>query len=252
MADLRPRAVVLDLFDTLVRWSPQLLPEMEVDGRRVRSTIPLLAATLERVLARPFRVEEFMPVYLGVIEEIEAARRAAYVEISCHERFRRTLQRLGVENGTVDFAEVLTREHMAAVRAVTSAPPENVAAVRAMAPNVRLGVLSNFDDTRTGHEVVEDTGVRDAFEVVIISAELELRKPHPEIFRAMLGRLSLRPDEILFVGDNPREDVAGARGMGIPVAWVIGQQKEFPPGLPEPDYRIAGIAELPALLGLAS
>ena len=250
MRDPRFRAVVLDLFDTLVSWNPHLLPEMEIEGRRSRTTIPLLVPTLERALGAGFRLEEFIPVYSAVIEEIEAERCASAVEITCCERFVRTLARLSVPDPGTVLAEELTRVHMAAVRAVTSAPPEHPPAVRRIGERYRLGLLSNFDDARTGREVVGDTGVMDRFEVVIISAEVELRKPHPRIFRLLLDRLDLDPHEVLFVGDNPREDVAGAHAAGIPVAWVAGKQKEFPEGIAAPNHRIASVAELPALLGL--
>lgn len=250
MRDRRFRAIVLDLFDTLVSWNPHRLPEMEIDGRRSRTTIPLLAPALERALGRRFELDAFLRAYGEVIAEIEAARRASAVEITCRERFDRTLARLGVADEGGVLAEELTRLHMAAVRSVTSAPAEHPAAVRRLAPHYRLGVLSNFDDARTGHEVIRDTGVVDRFEVVIISAEVALRKPHPAIFRLLLDRLCLEPREVLFVGDNPREDVAGARAAGIPVAWVMGRQTEFPEGLAEPDYRVSTIAELPDLLGV--
>ena len=40
MAKHRFKAVVLDLFDTLVKWEPNRLPLMELRGQQVRTTMP--------------------------------------------------------------------------------------------------------------------------------------------------------------------------------------------------------------------
>lgn len=251
MVEPRFRAVVLDLFDTLVRWSPDQLPEMEIGGRRVRTTIPWLIPTLERGLGEAFRVEAFVEAYAKVLSEIAAERRAAAIEITCDERFRRTLERLHPATTSVAaLAEELTRAHMAAVRSVTAVPPAYAAVVPRLARRYRLGLLSNFDDARTAREILADTGVAQHFEVVVISAEVRVRKPHPEIFASLLRRLDLASSEVLFVGDNPREDVAGARGAGIAVVWLSDGKGEFPADLEPPDFTIGNLTELPALLGV--
>jgi HAD superfamily hydrolase (TIGR01549 family) len=45
-------------------------------------------------------------------------------------------------------------------------------------------------------------------------------KPRPEMFMAALERLSLRPHEVVHIGDSLSSDVAGARGAGIDVVWL--------------------------------
>ncbi len=251
MAELHFAAIVLDLFDTLVRWSPDRLPRMEIRGRTVPTTIPLLVPLLEEGLGTGFRLSDFVDTYTSVIVEIEQERRVSAVEITCHERFRRTLERLDVagERGGA-LAERLARAHMGAVRSVTAAPPEYSAVVSRLAKRFRMGLLSNFDDAQTGREILADTGVAGLFEVVVISAEEQLRKPHPGIFRALLDRLELEPHEVLFVGDTPHEDVAGARGAGIPVVWLSEKQPDVSPDVVGADYTIRNLTELPKLLGL--
>jgi HAD superfamily hydrolase (TIGR01549 family) len=249
--DERIRAVALDLFGTLVQWSPQRLPEMEIRGRRIHTTIPWLVPTLERGLGNAFRLEAFIEAYGDVLGEIEAERSSRGIEVTCHERFRRTLERLSPSRDTIDeLAEELTRTHMAAVRSVTQAPAEYVSAVRRVARRYRMALVSNFDDARTGREIVTDTGVADRFEHVVISAEVDVRKPNPKIFAHLLERIRLSPEEVLFVGDTAHEDVAGARAAGLPVVWLSENKGEFPPDVAAPDYTIRNLTELPRLLGL--
>jgi FMN phosphatase YigB (HAD superfamily) len=252
MAERRFKAVVLDLFDTLVRWEPARLPTLEWRGRSIRSTMPCLLPRIREALDGNFDLDAFLEAYHAVIEEITAERERALIEITCHERFTRTLGRLGLPEGEErhGVARDLTRIHMAGVRSVTYAPPEYVAAVRLIAQSHRLGLLSNFDDSQTGREILADTGVSHLFEAVIISADLAVRKPNPLIFRRMLEMLRLGPDEILFVGDTPREDVIGARNAGIPIAWLSRGKGPLPEGIPAPDFVLDDLTGLPALLDL--
>lgn len=252
MPEVEFKAVVLDLFDTLVKWEPDRLPLLEWQGRSVHSTIPWVFPKLEERLGNAFDRDHFLTVYGDVIRQINEERERGWIEISCRERFVRTLASLMEEpdHAVEGFAEDLTRVHMSGVRAVTSAPAERVAAVRRIAPHFRLGLLSNFDDSQSGREVLADTGVADLFEAVIISAEVGIRKPNQLIYRRMLEMLGLEPHQVLFVGDTPREDVWGPREAGMRTAWVSKGAPSVPEGIPQPDFIIADLSELPAILGL--
>jgi HAD superfamily hydrolase (TIGR01549 family) len=244
------KAIVLDLFDTLVKWEPDRLPLMEVKGRQVRTTMPFVLPKLEERLGEDFDQHGFIDVYATVVDEILLEREREGIEITCFERFARTLKRLAPfsDDDIHPFAEDLTRVHMAGVRAVTWAPQNRVQAVRQIAPHYRLGLLSNFDDAQCGRKVLLDTGVADLFEAVIISAEVGLRKPNPRIYQRMLEMLQLEPHEVLFVGDTPREDVAGPQQAGMRTVWISKGAAAVPEGIPEPHFIITDLAELPRIL----
>ncbi len=249
VADNRYKAIVLDLFDTLVNWNPDGLPLFNWHGREVRSTIPWILPHLAASLGSSFDTSAFVSTYMAVYEEINAERERDGVEITCFERFVRTLNRLGVDGTEAEpLAETLARIHMKGVRGVTAAPAARVEAVKRLARRYRLGLLSNFDDSRTGWEIMEDTGVRGLFEVIIISADVGMRKPNPRIFARMLEMLNLPAGDILFVGDTPHHDVAGAKRIGMDAAWISRHALPLPEGLPEPDIVIQDLAELPDLL----
>lgn len=249
MAEYAFKAIVLDLFDTLVNWDPNGLPLFEWRGREIRSTLPWILPRLEESLGPKFDRGAFVSTYMAVFEEISAERERDGVEITCFERFVRTLNRLGVESGEVEpLAETLSRVHMSGVRGVTFAPPARIEAVKRLARRYRLGLLSNFDDSRTGWEIMDDTGVRGLFEAIIISADVGLRKPNPKIFERMLEMLNLPAGEVLFVGDTPHHDVAGSKRAGMYAAWISRHALPLPEGLPEPDIIIRDLAELPDIL----
>jgi FMN phosphatase YigB (HAD superfamily) len=248
------KAVVLDLFDTIVTWNPNGLELMTWRGREMRTTMPLLFPVLAEALGDSFDQDRFMDVHYDVYQEIFAERAKTEIEITCHERFERTLRRLGVGEGVDDedvsrLAELLRKTHMARVRAVTAAPPRRIEAVRRLSKRFRLGLLSNFDDSATGYQIVADTGLSDLFEIIVISAEHQLRKPHVALFTRVLEQMRLEPKQVLFVGDTAHDDVVGAKRAGIPVAWINKHQQPFPEELPPPEITIGDLSELPDLLG---
>jgi HAD superfamily hydrolase (TIGR01549 family) len=248
------QAIVLDLFDTLVNWDPDGLPVMTWKGREMHTTLPWILPRVAEALGKRYDADAFMTAYAAVYEEINAEKEREGIEITCFERFERTLQRIGISSEVElgRLAEELTRIHMRGVRSVTSAPSHRKDAVRRLAERYRLGLLSNFDDSQTGWEIMADTGVKDKFEAIIISADLKLRKPNPQIFARMLAMLNLKARDVLFVGDTPLHDVHGAKAVGMSAAWISRHALPLPEGIAQPDYIIRDLAELPELLENAS
>jgi putative hydrolase of the HAD superfamily len=53
------------------------------------------------------------------------------------------------------------------------------------------------------------------FDTVVISGDINKRKPNPEIFQKALANLRVEASKAIFVGDTPSVDVKGARNAGI-------------------------------------
>jgi HAD superfamily hydrolase (TIGR01549 family) len=70
-------------------------------------------------------------------------------------------------------------------------------------------------------------------------------KPSPTIFRAALEMLEVEPGEAAMVGDSPRDDVEGARALGMQ-AFLVDREGRFP----ERDDALPSLLALPAALGL--
>ena len=79
---------------------------------------------------------------------------------------------------------------------------------------------------------------------IIVSEEAGYAKPDPRIFRDALKATGLAaPQQVVFVGDNPSTDIAGAMGFGMNTAWVR-RDRQYPEGLQPPDYVINSVSEL--------
>src|SRR5207253_6918942 len=89
--------------------------------------------------------------------------------------------RVGCADDVLAEAAVdLSRAHMALVAAATVLPPAHAELLAALAPGYRLGVVTNFDDTATAYAILVRHGIARAFDTVVISEGLGLRKPHPD------------------------------------------------------------------------
>ena len=104
----------------------------------------------------------------------------------------------------------------------------------------RLAVVSNWH--RALHGILAAHGLADAFDAILVSAEVGWRKPHRRIFEAALERCGVRAEEAVHVGDTPHDDVQGAHAAGIR-AILIGA-REPPEDLPPGTRRIRALREL--------
>ncbi len=84
--------------------------------------------------------------------------------------------------------------------------------IRSLRPRYKTGVISNaWQDMR---DYVQANGFADAFDTLIISAELGVMKPEPKIFRFAVEQLDIKIPEAVFVDDTPfNVDAACALGM---------------------------------------
>lgn len=68
-------------------------------------------------------------------------------------------------------------------------------------------------------EKLEKLGLLHWFDFLVTSEEAGEDKPAPRFFALCLQKAGCRPEECLFVGDNPRRDVAGANAAGMTGVW---------------------------------
>jgi putative hydrolase of the HAD superfamily len=107
-----------------------------------------------------------------------------------------------------------------------------------------LGVVSNFEEWL--ERLLERLGVREHFDVRVISGVEGLEKPDPRIFQLAMERAGVEAGGSVYVGDNPEFDVDPALALGMfPV--LIDRRDRYPEATVA---RIASLDELPALLGL--
>ena len=76
-----------------------------------------------------------------------------------------------------------------------------------------LGLISNVEQEM--NDTFTRLGLDTWLDIIVTSLDAGAGKPQPEIFLEALKRADVAADETLYVGDQYRVDVIGARGAGI-------------------------------------
>lgn len=109
-------------------------------------------------------------------------------------------------------------------------------------PRFRLFTASN------GNADLSRIGLAHYFERTIAARQVGVLKPDPAIFHKVIEGTDLAAHEVVYVGDDPALDVAGARGAGMQAVWVNRDGMAWPDGLKPPDHAVKSLHELADLL----
>tara|TARA_B100000530_G_scaffold200985_2_gene128151 strand:+ start:1482 stop:2210 length:729 start_codon:yes stop_codon:yes gene_type:complete len=111
---------------------------------------------------------------------------------------------------------------------------------------IPLGVITNGltqDQNLKLNIEIGQRKLRDYFDVCLISEDVGITKPNEEIFRRACSALKMRPDNVMFVGDNPYDDVEGANNAGMISVWLNRPSNRFA-GPSKARYEIQALEEL--------
>jgi epoxide hydrolase-like predicted phosphatase len=147
----------------------------------------------EDSMRRLFRED---PAALADLRELETGR------MEEQEFERRFAERLGLQ----DAADLID----SMFRGMKPCEPMVAAVGAARAEGVRTGLVSN--SWSTSH--YDRSMLTKLFDAVVISAEVGLHKPQPEIYLLASKRLAVEPERCVFV-DDLRENCAGAEAVGM-------------------------------------
>jgi len=110
----------------------------------------------------------------------------------------------------------------------------------------QLGIIANQHPPVA--QAIENYGISFLFDVIVISEIVHLFKPDPAIFQYGLTKAGISPQEAIFVGDRPDNDVGPAKAAGMKtIRFKRGiQYIHFNPADPAliADATITDVAEL--------
>jgi putative hydrolase of the HAD superfamily len=209
------RAVIFDLWETLVDWDPDSATAM-VDAVAERSGV-----TPEEFKRRWDTREN--PRYVGPIRD--ALRSAGVAEEAiediCALRLAYNREVLVPRAGAVDTLVTL-RER-----------------------GYRLGLITVCSEEV--EVVFPETDLAGLFDVEVFSNAVRLAKPDPRIYLHCCELLGVEPGEAVFVGDGANDELAGARRVGME-AILIHKPGEDPFWPELADWDGPRVTSIPAVL----
>ena len=79
----------------------------------------------------------------------------------------------------------------------------------------KLGIISNLIGENEVPDWLEEDGLDQYFDSVILSSVCHLRKPGSEIYDIAVQDLGVAPEDCVSVADNVKRDIVGAKAAGI-------------------------------------
>ena len=89
---------------------------------------------------------------------------------------------------------------------------EMIQFIQALRPHIKTALLSNASPQL--RDLLDELDVTSVFDVIVISGLVGVQKPDPAIYHIVLERLSLTPEETLFVDDFV-QNIEAARSLGM-------------------------------------
>jgi putative hydrolase of the HAD superfamily len=150
-------------------------------------------------------------------EHAEASRSREHYVAWQNERLVRLLSEADVHPGERD--EILAELRAGRdERRLVAYPEVGRVLGELRARGLRLALCSNWDWDL--EPALASVGLGNSFDVVVSSAWVGARKPHPRIFEETLARLGASAEEVLFVGDTWGPDVDGPRACGMRAVYL--------------------------------
>lgn len=111
-----------------------------------------------------------------------------------------------------------------------------------------VGLLTN-GESGIQRGKVRRVGLEHSFDQIFAGEEMAVQKPAAYPFLEMARRLGCVPEQMVYVGDNPRNDIEAARRAGCIPVWVKVSGKDWDfPEYEKPRYEVNDVLELPDLL----
>ncbi len=184
-------------------------------------------------LYEPYNLELWKIYGEGKITKAELNRR----------RYNYPLEMVGVCDATL--AERFCREALGRIPTKNKVIDGAHELLRYLAPKYRLHILSNGFKELQAHKM-RTAGFTDYFETLILSDDIGVNKPRPELFVYALQKAGTTAEESVMIGDMFDTDIAGAAGVGMDQIFFNRKRLDLLPF--EPTHTVTSLLQIKDIL----
>jgi putative hydrolase of the HAD superfamily len=236
--------VLFDLGSTLIYFNGSM-PEVVMRGNE---------RLAEALVNQGYRLDkDFVLTFRTDLRDYFHQRDVDFLEYTVEQVLRQTLQKFGYKDVPSKHLKAALREMYALTQSHWNLEDDALAVLDELKKHgYRLGLISNAADADDARALIERFQLGSWFELMLISAEVGYRKPHPQIFELALDFFKAQPDRVLMVGDKLGADILGAKNAGLTSVWITRRAHRDDNLAHEdtirPDAVIQALGELPKLL----
>ena len=239
------KAVIFDLDDTLISWSN---PTVEWDAFHRGRTEKVRNYLVASGYSLP-EIEAFHAFIRDRFRQVWDDARGVWVIPSVGEVMYQILVDLGVTAEKIDMRAFLEEYNWGVFPGVVPYNDTHDVLEAIKQRDYKIGLVTNSLFPMWMRDVeLEAYDILQYLDARITSGDIGYLKPHPEIYKRILEMLNVRPEEAVFVGDRPANDVAGANEAGLVSVLIAPPHLERELNGVVPDYTIASLSELLPLL----
>lgn len=86
--------------------------------------------------------------------------------------------------------------------------------------------------------------IEDFFDCILLSETEGVRKPDSAIYQKALAALGVVPNEAVYIGDHPINDIRASQQVGMKAIWKINEEWQDA----DTAYKITDLVEIPDLI----
>ena len=118
---------------------------------------------------------------------------------------------------------------------------ETIDVLKRLKGKYRLCILSN-GFSYSQHNKIKQVGIEDYFDVILVSGDLDFKKPEVEIFEYAAKQLGVECEECMMIGDVFSSDILGAIRAGVTPVWILEDTER--PSMDYHGYRIEKLDQI--------
>ena len=149
------------------------------------------------------------------------------------QRYLYPLEAVGA--GDSALAEAYEKDALATIPTKSKLMPHAREVLEYLSAKYNLYILSNGFKELQFHKM-RSSDIDKYFRKVVLSDDIGILKPWPEIFHFALSATQSELNDSLMIGDSWENDIAGAKAAGWKTVWMNHHRYSLPAGMEEPDH----------------
>lgn len=241
----RIKAVLFDMDDTLIDWSGVQVDMAEVETRHLHNVYRHLH---ERGHALP-PFSDFWSIFRQTLIRAWTEAKKDWSGVSFGAVMQEFLLDCGVDEAKLDLDAVLQAYNWSVVPGVAPFDDTLLVLEQLKSKGYKIGLITNAMQPMWMRDIeLRAYGILDYLDARLTSGDVGVMKPHPFIYLRALELLDVQPEEAIFVGDRPANDIAGANKAGLTSVLLSPPHLDRELDGVRPNFTIATLSELLPIL----